>query len=105
MYLKEISVKKTPIDRIVFNGVCFDGSFSNSTRRPIFLSSPLGKHDGYQKYCKIWKVQKEKLDISFSKTITFYLENDGKKNECNGGTLILTLIKENEIHSYVKFYR
>ena len=87
MYLEEIGVEKTPKNKIVLNDVCVDGSFSNGTRRPIFLSSPLGKHDGYQKFCKIWKVQKEKLDISFSKTITFYLENDGKKIECNCGTL------------------
>ena len=106
MYLEEIGVEKTPIKKIILNGVCVDGSFSNGTRRPVFLSSPFGKHDGYQKYCKIKKVQKGKLNISFLKNITFHLENDGKKKlECNGGTLILTLIKENEIHSYVNFYR
>ena len=71
---------------------CIDGSVLNGIRQPILFSFILDKLPGYKVFCEPETIHYKKINKSVLNTITFYLEdNDRKEVNFNGETLTFTL--------------
>ena len=71
---------------------CIDGSVLNGIRQPILFSFVLDKLPGYKVFCEPETIHYKKINKSVLNTITFYLEdNDRKEVDFNGETLTFTL--------------
>ena len=71
---------------------CIDGSVLNGFRQPILFSFVLDKLPGYKVFCGPETIHYKKINKSVLSTITFYLEdNDRKEVDFNGETLTFTL--------------
>ena len=69
-----------------------DGSVVNGLRQPILYSFVLDKLPGYKVFCETETIHYNKMNKSVLNIITFYLENDDKKEvDFNKKTLTFTL--------------
>ena len=71
---------------------CIDGSIQNGLREPILYSFVLNKLPGYKVFSEPETIHYKKINKYALNTITFYLEdNDRKEVDFNGETLTFTL--------------
>ena len=71
---------------------CIDGSIQDGVRQPILFCFVLDKPSGYKVFCEPETVHYKKMNKSFLKIITLYLEdNNNDEVNFNGETLIFTL--------------
>ena len=71
---------------------CIDGSVLNGIRQKILFSFVLDKLPGYKVFCEPETIHYKKINKAVLNTITFYLEdNDRKEVKFNGETLTFTL--------------
>ena len=69
-----------------------DGSVVDGVRQPILFSFVLDKLPGYKVFCEPETIHYKKIIKPVLNTITFYLEdNDRKEVDFNGETLTFTL--------------
>ena len=90
-YRSEKPINITGIDKVHLKADCIDGSIMNGTREPILYSFALDQPPGH----KIYKEPKvkllEKINKSVLSHITFYLEDDDRKEvDFNGETISFT---------------
>ena len=94
-YIKDTSQKIVNLgstNKIHLKCDCIDCSVLNGIRHPILFSFVLDKLPGYKVFCEPETIHYKKINKSVLNTITFYLEdNDRKEVDFNGETLTFTL--------------
>ena len=91
-YISQKVVNLGSTNKIHLKCDCIDGSVLNGIRQPILFSFVLDKLPGYKVFCEPETIHYKKINKSVLNTITFYLEdNDRKEVDFNGETLTFTL--------------
>ena len=91
-YISQKVVNLGSTNKIHLNCDCIDGSVVNGIRQPILYSFVLDKKPGYKIFSEPETIHYKKINKSVLDTITFYLEdNDRKEVDFNGEILTFTL--------------
>ena len=91
-YISQKIVNLSSTNKIHLKCDAIDGSVVDGVRQPILFSFVLDKLPGYKVFCEPETIHYKKINKSVLNTITFYLEdNDRKEVDFNGETLTFTL--------------
>ena len=91
-YLSQKILNLSNTNKIDLKCDVIDGSVVNGVRQPILYSFVLDKPSGYKVFSEPEIIHYKKINKSVLNTITFYLEDDNKKEvDFNGETLTFTL--------------
>ena len=91
-YISQRIINLSNTNKIHLKCDCIDGTIQDGMRQPILFSFVLDKPAGYKVFCEPETIHYKKINKSVLNTITFYLEdNDRKEVDFNGETLTFTL--------------
>ena len=89
----KIILNLNTIDMIHLKCDTIDGSIQDGVREPVLFSFVLDKPAGYKIFCEPETIHYKKINKSVLNAITFYLEDDEKKEvDFNGESLTFTLL-------------